>query len=221
METCDKRYLIDIGTDVTEQFAVKNLPLSAISAIFITHMHSDHTNGLLPFLFLSNGAFKDANPTIFLPGNIERTKTVINEWLKCNNVESIREMDYQPVNVGHIYDDGFIKVTAFLTKHINYSYSYLVEAEGKRVFFSGDLSGKGPEYDFPLSVLSSPLDLAICESAHFDATKYLTVFKTRADTKRLCFNHYSQRFLPSVIYMKNLLKDIEVLIANDGMEIII
>ena len=219
IEIGENRYIIDMGTDITEPFATKNISLSSIRAIFITHMHGDHTNGLIPFLELCNWAYRDeVNPDIFLPGNMEGTIAAINAWLKCNATCEPYPFSYKAVECGVLYDDGVAKVTAFLTKHTAASYAYLFEAEGKRILFGGDLSHKGPAEDFPVSVLEKPLDLAICEAAHFDATEYLPIFKGNENLKALCFNHYSERHLASVIEAKGKLSEIPVVIAADGME---
>ena len=103
--------------------------------------------------------------------------------------------------------------------HIAESYCYLIEAEGKRVFFSGDMCHRGPQNDFPTFIFEKPVDLAICEAAHFRATEYLPIFKGQYHLKKLCFNHYSDRFLASVLEMKELLPEIPVLRAFDGLEI--
>ena len=88
------------------------------------------------------------------------------------------------------------------------------------MLFSGDLCHSGPENDFPLSVLSEPLDLAICESAHFEATDYVPLLKGNKNLKKLCFNHYSELYLKSVLDAKKIFsQDIEVTIATDGLEI--
>jgi hypothetical protein len=86
------------------------------------------------------------------------------------------------------------------------------------VLFGGDLSHGGPSDDFPVSVLDAPLDLAICEAAHFDATDYLPLFKGNKNLKMVCFNHYSEWHIRSVYEAKEALSEIPVFVATDGME---
>jgi Cft2 family RNA processing exonuclease len=114
-----------------------------------------------------------------------------------------------------IFDDGALKVTAFRTKHCAVSYSYLVEAEGKRILFSGDLS-KNPSDDFPHAVLDLPLDLAILESAHFTPKEYINILSGK-DVKRVCFNHYSRRWIEDIGYTIKALES-PVILATDGLE---
>jgi len=218
IEIGENRYFIDMGSQSIEGLATRNIPIESVKAIFVTHMHGDHTNGLISFVDLCSWRFKNASPIIYLPGNAENAKNTISAWLSCNGTP-MRDFDFRQVNEGTLFDDGLIRVTAYRTRHIEFSYSFLIEAEGKRILFSGDLSHT-PSQDFPISVLDEPLDLAICEGAHFKATDYVPFLKGNKNLKKLCFNHYSSRFLPSVLEAKEIFsEDIEVVIASDGTEI--
>ncbi len=214
------RYFIDMGTSAVEGLRTRGMPIESVNGIFITHMHGDHTDGLIPFIDICNWKFIEAQPKFFLPTDTEQFRAIVSGWIELNG-NTLRDFDFFEVREGTVFEDENIKVTAFKTKHITFSpsYAYLVEAEGKRVFFSGDLSHKGPTDDFPVSVLNRPLDLAICEAAHFKATEYLSLFEGKENLKRLCFNHYSDRFLASVIEMTRLMPDIPVYRATDDMVI--
>ena len=213
-----KRYFIDMGTQSIEGLITRGIPIESVRAIFITHMHGDHANGLLSFLDECSWKFKSAEPTVFLPGDKEKIVFAIKGWISCTGIEP-RAFDYRGVSEGQIYDDGTLRVTAFKTKHTAASYSYLLEAESKRVFFSGDLSQNGPTEDLAISVFEKTVDLAVCEAAHFEATDYVALFKGQKKPKLLCFNHYSERRLPSVLAVPALLPDIKVIRASDGLEI--
>lgn len=217
VEVGPNRYFIDMGTMAEEQLISRAIPPESVKSIFITHMHGDHTGGLPSFLCLCCWAFKRADPEVYLPADVEATVSAISGWLMCNGV-TLRPFRFGKVFEGVIFDDGALKVTAFKTKHIADSYAFLLEAEGKRVLFTGDLCHGNPAADFPVSVLEAPLDLAVCEAAHFEATAYLPIFKGNKNLKRLCFNHYSDRFLPSVLAMRGLLDGVFVFRAHDGLE---
>lgn len=220
IELGEDRYFIDMGSQSIEELVTRGISVESVKAIFITHMHGDHNNGLLSYLDLCSWYYKKANPAVYLPGDVEGTKAAIAAWIRCNGVE-MRPFVFGEVVAGVIYDDGKLKVSAYKTKHTAESHAFLVEAEGKRVLFTGDLKHKDPSEDFPMEVLAQPLDLAICESAHFEATKYLPLFENNENLKKLCFNHYSDRFLSSVLSMKSLLPNVDVMRATYGMEIVL
>lgn len=219
LEVGENRYFIDMGTQSIEKLIDRKIPVDSVKAIFITHMHGDHTDGLFSFIDLCNWYYKTANPKLYFPADVQKVKQVFADWIGCNG-STLRDFAFETVCEGLVYDDGVIRLTAYKTMHTDRSYAYLVEAEGKRVLFSGDLKARTAE-DFPLSVLDSPLDLAICECAHFEATVYLKYFENNKNLKKLCFNHYSDRFLPSVLAVENQLAQTDVFRATDDMEIIV
>lgn len=218
IEVGEARYFVDMGCQSIEGLRTRGIPVESVKAIFITHMHGDHSNGLVSFLDLCSWYFKKADPVVYIPGDVEGVKNAAAAWMRCNGTE-MRPFEFRPVTAGALYDDGILKVTAYKTMHIASSYAFLLEADGKRVLFTGDLKHNDPTADFPAEVLDSPLDLAICESAHFEATKYLPIFENNKNLLKICFNHYSDRFLSSVLSMKELLPDVAVLRAADNMEI--
>ena len=219
IEVGENRYFIDMGTQSIEQMITHRMAPNSVKGIFFTHMHGDHTNGLISFVDLCSWYFKDVDPVIFLPEPVEDATAAMTAWLKCNGTP-MKPFRFEPVKEGLLYTDEAIRVTAFRTKHNQMSHAYLVEAEGKRVLFSGDLCHKGPAEDFPVSVFEKPLDLAICEVAHFPATKYLPLFENQPNLKKLCFNHYSHTFQP---YIYDVIKalDIPVFMACDDTEIVL
>ncbi len=220
IEVGENRYFVDMGTQSIEQLITRNIPVESVKAVFVTHMHGDHNNGLISFLDLCSWAYRETDPEIFLPGDTERARAAIAAWLGCNGTK-LRPFEFRHVEEGKVFDDGILRVTAYRTAHIDFSYAYLIEAEGKRVLFSGDLSHH-PAADFPYAVLDSPLDLAICESAHFAATEYIPILGESGNVKRLCFNHYSSRFLSSVLEAKAILSEkFEVILATDGSEVLL
>ena len=218
IEVGENRYFVDMGTQSIEGLIDRNIPVESVRAVFVTHMHGDHNNGLVSLLDLCSWAYRETAPVICLPGDTEGARAALTAWLACNGTV-LRPFEFRHVEEGLVFDDGVLRVTAYKTAHTDASYAYLVEAEGKRILFSGDLSHH-PERDFPRAALLLPVDLAVCESAHFAATEYLPILGGNKNLKRLCFNHYSPRFLLSVLEAKAALsEEMEVLLATDGAEL--
>src|ERR1700687_5383052 len=48
-----RTFLFDAGTGVERQLSAAKLPINGVTAVFITHLHSDHTLGL-PDLILTS-----------------------------------------------------------------------------------------------------------------------------------------------------------------------
>lgn len=214
IETGGRVYFVDMGTSAVDALRTRGIPVEAVQAVFITHMHGDHTNGLIPFIDLITWYFKQVDPLICLP--MAEAADVIERWLKATLNEQPHRTRYRQTEEGLVYDDGVLRVTAAATKHCLRSFAYLVEAEGKRVLFTGDL--RGAQVDFPEAALAQSVDLVVCEAAHFKATDYLPVFE-RGDIAKVCVTHYNEEFFESVLQMQKALnaRGVEAVRATDGL----
>lgn len=193
IEVGENIYFVDMGTSAIDALRTRGMSIDAVKGIFVTHMHGDHTNGLIQFVDLLTWYFKTPDPVICLPD--VKAAAVIKDWLQVTMNGAEKEMQYRETQPGVVYDDGVLKATAIPTQHCPHSFAYLIEAEGKTVLFTGDL--KNPGIDFPETAQQQPLDLVVCESAHFSATDYLPVFE-KCDIRKVCVTHYFEPFLPSV-----------------------
>lgn len=220
IEIGEKKYIIDLGTILIEQLANRNINIAEINALFITHMHRDHTDGLPSYYLRLHSPYgKLADPDIFLPGPIEPIIDALKAWRMCNGAtpESVfRPIKFHEVQEGEIFNDGTLKVTALPTKHsqVLNCYSYLLEAEGKRVFFSGDFN-RQPDEEFHYEILDEQLDLAVCELGHFKAEKYGIIFAEKPP-KKLIINHISKKNMASA-YDFRLSSEFPTDLAHDGM----
>ena len=122
------------------------------------------------------------------------TRTLLG-WLAASVVILVAAMTgctscKKPEIAEDLYDDGVIRVTPFPTRHMGDrpAFSYLVEAEGKKVMFSGDLSPRLTGDDFPAYTLGSEVDLLVCEMAHFGVSE-VTPWLERCQAKKVLFNH--------------------------------
>ena len=193
VSTSAGKYLIDAGGPVTDMLIRQHIAPAEIKAIFVTHMHGDHVNGLPAFTDLISWYFKTADPLICLP---DRTGAdALRTWDSAVLGSAVRDIRYEIYREGMIYDDGHMLVTALQSRHCSLSYSFKLEAEGKRVVFTGDLAGL--DIDFPRSCFEEDCDAVICEAAHFPATEAAPVFE-KCRTENIYINHISPRQMPSI-----------------------
>ena len=213
IEVSGRYYFVDMGCPAIDDLITKGIPVDAVKAIFITHHHGDHTDGLLSMIGLCAWYFKTANPEVYL-SKIEQADA-IRGWLNTTTMAE-QKTPYFEVKPGVIFDDGFLKVTAIATKHCDRSYAYLVEAEGKTVLFTGDLGH--PDRDFPEIIKGKTTDLVVCEGAHFPVVDYLPHF-AQCDIKKVCVNHYAPWNIPHIQQLTKDMGDVPVTMVSDGMEV--
>jgi len=186
-------YFIDAGAPLIDILLRRGADLNSVRAIFTTHIHGDHTDGILSLADLFNWHYRTASVDIYLTEQhgidmfSEMIRTV--EGGKALDTARVRFKLMTPETV---CEDENIRLTPIPTRHMAYldrpSYSYLLEAEGRRVLFSGDLSGRLEKGDFPAYALENDVDLMICEMAHF-GVDHIRPYLARCRAKTLLFNH--------------------------------
>ena len=186
-------YIIDAGADLNHNLINYDIPLETVKAVFITHAHSDHFDGIINFSnnILWYSPYFVCKPEFYFPDAV--CTKLVKTWLETIPGGSKGKTDALNHNVyseGVIFDDGILKVTALRTFHIENSFAFLLEAEGKKIFYSGDMKYGLPEY---LDLLGdNHYDLVICEGAHHDpGTINDKLLKTPTD--KLYINHVYPR----------------------------
>jgi len=171
-------YLLDAGGGVASQLARREVSPDALRAVFISHMHADHIAGLpLLLQWLQLNKRKRALPICLPQEGVDGFESLLSmcylfpEWLGF-------ELEVLGVEEGPGYEEAGLAVEAIPNRHLEgflerlkevgdprrgESYSYAVEADGKRVLFSGDL---GHAWEVPERLRGA--DLAIVELAHFE-----------------------------------------------------
>ena len=219
-------YFIDAGAPVIDLLLRRGRHPNEIRAVFCTHHHGDHTDGLLNLTDLCNWAYTDSSVDIFV------TKAEQAEILKACVIISSKPVDtdrlrYHTAKAGTVYEDENVRVTYFPTRHCEPfpSYAILVEAEGKRALFTGDMSNGLEKNDFPVYAIENETDLVVSELAHF-ACSAVVPYAERLRTKRLVFNHvnfaHGGRKFEEIEEMNVSGKyPFTVAAANDGDEILL
>ena len=209
-----KHYVIDAGAPIMGLLPTRGFSYSAVAGIFITHNHSDHFLGLVEFIrqIEGFGEFEGIHVNVHVPEEFPSAainvfnfgdpagKPVPLPGGAHTRKDPGRRIDFitYPDPESVIFDDGKVKITAIPNMHIAHSHSFLIEAEGKRVVFSGDMKRDFPDYP---AVLTEPgaaggrVNLFVVEGAHTRLCKpeIIEIFR-RTRTQRLIVSHVNYAF---------------------------
>ena len=185
-------YVIDAGGPLLDMLLKAGKTPVDVKGIFITHDHADHMAGLYGFLDTVNWYYKAAAMKVFLPE--QKVCDLLSELLTFVGDRPVDEsrICWGIVQEGLVYEDENIKITAAPTAHLKKfgrpAYSYLVEAEGKKIVFTGDLSQWLEAEDYPVAATTQETDVVICEFAHF-TPEQIETYMEKTKTKQFWFNH--------------------------------
>ena len=187
LESEGSRYLFDVGAPAADLMTRKGYPFSSLKAVFVTHLHGDHIGGLPNLLDLSNWYYRDSAYRVLLPE--ERGVTLLQQYIEVTSALPLREaLALSSFEAGEIYRDEHITVRAVEVAHSPAvkSFGFLVECEGKRIYFTGDMCHD--LHDFPAFLYENEVDLLITELAHFPVSLLFEKLAT-CKAKRICLNH--------------------------------
>lgn len=180
---------------------IKNKPPDAV---LITHPHLDHF-GLLPFV----------NPAIPLYMSLG-TKLMIGEVSNLFNRVDQDLKDVRMLDAWKPFKIGDITITPFLADHAGFdARGFLIEAEGKKIFYTGDFRGHGKKSEVFENLLKHPpadIDYLIAEGTHIESGEYPyknekdvedAMVEKMAATKGLVFINYSAANIDRIVTIYN------------------
>ncbi len=212
----DSYYLFDCGGNAEGKMTDLHLPVDKIRAVFVTHMHEDHAGTLSAIAKRFCVYHREASPvTFFLPE--EEGISAFGAWLSALHIKNDGRVRMHTVSVGKIYEDENITVSAIATEHIENgafpSFAFLIEAEGKKMLYTGDLATDF--HDYPKILLKEYFDAVLCELVHFRVEKNLdTIAQTK--TGKMIFTHLSPYNIPRIRSAEARLP-FPIEIAEDGV----
>ena len=150
VEAGKQKLLFDCGRGATQRLYQLHIPFNEISALFLTHLHSDHTVGI-PDLWLTGWVMGRSIPLpVWGP---EGTKAMMEHLQQAYafDIHIRRDVDTKlpgagaevvanDIGEGVVYNNSGVKVTAFLVDHaeIKPAFGYRVDYGGHSVTLSGD-----------------------------------------------------------------------------------
>jgi ribonuclease Z len=193
--------LIDCGEPVSRSFKATGLSYETIDRIFLSHLHSDHVGGL--FMLLQGFWLEQRRQqlTIHLPGDaIQPIANMLNAAYLFPEVLPF-PLHFEPLTAGKAISIADVQVTPYRSTHLDSlkkhfqsrypgeyaAYCFQIVASKRRIAHSADIGT--PEDLDPL--LKQPIDLLVCELAHFEPEELFTYLKDKK-IGQILFTHLSR-----------------------------
>ena len=233
ISTGGKHYLVDAGAPVLTLLKNYDIPLTDVAGVFITHSHHDHFMGLAVLTQQINefSQFKDVSFPVFVPDEEDYHRMFAFIFGNPSFHGRLAYTIYGGLTDPYgdrsrrvsavIFDDGNLKVTAIPVDHYQNAHAFLLEAEGKRVVFTGDLLADMPDYPAVITETDTDLDVVVTEGAHTRLNKpeIMALLKS-SRTGKLIITHRYTHVNPdeAVAALGDYCKDkFETLTAFDSM----
>ena len=215
LESGGSIYFIDAGAPIVDHLVDNGKDINNLRAVFTTHVHSDHTVGLVHLVNLMNWYYKKSEADIFVTEQEHIDATVRWTYTAGDGELDTERIRFKIPTVGIVYRDENITVEYIPTAHMKNSYAILVTEGEKRVLFGGDLSHGLKKKDVP-SVIKENIDGFVCELAHFTVDE-LAPYLDECRARRLFFIHAKPKRYVDIEKLKGLY-DFEILTPSDGDE---
>jgi ribonuclease BN (tRNA processing enzyme) len=221
VESDESRTLLDCGEGAAASLLKCGLEPNNIDHIVISHTHPDHCSGLpliLQYMHLTN---RQTPLKIYLPEGVTRVFELFFRQIYLINEKLTFQYQLDCYSEGSILEAGVLKLSALRNRHLEHyrpyaerygftlgSFSINLEAEGKRIYYSGDLKGL-EDFQPP-----SGVDLLIVECTHLLGEDILKIASDKG-IPQVVFTHIPPEIKVSEIKYANLTG----IFAYDGYQI--
>ena len=143
-------FLFDAGAGVMRRVAAAGVPIDGFTAVFLTHLHSDHTLGL-PDVIHTTWVMGRSKPTPVIgpPGTAKMVEHIQSAWAediaqrteglergrRGGHVVAVRETEG-----GVVYDSAGIRIRAIRVHHGSWpvSFAFRIDAPDRSIVLGGD-----------------------------------------------------------------------------------
>lgn len=147
LEASGQALVIDAGlplyADEPSRSDVPRIAEKTLRGIIVSHPHQDHY-GLLPRM---------PRVPVVMGGTARRILKAAQPYMRNSDLgmDGLDLIDRQPISLGPF------RITPYLVDHSAYdAYSLLIEADGKRLFYSGDIRAHGRKFKLVEALLAHP-----------------------------------------------------------------
>ena len=229
-------YLFDAGEPCAASLVRAGIGPEQLRAVFLSHMHSDHSSGLPLLLQWMDLRRRRAPLSVCAPASaLQGIRAYLALLLvKFGDRGYSFPLELAPVSEGVAYEDENVRVTAWANTHLAgvaeevdragiapdglclESYSFQVNVGGTHVVYSGDMGA--PE---DLDRFVDGTDLLLCELAHFAPERLFEYLAGKNVMRTVCLHihpDWDARAEECLALGRRYLGD-RVAIAHDGMEL--
>ena len=143
-------FLFDVGAGVMRRLQAANLPINGPEALFITHLHSDHTLGYAD-LILTSWVMRRRTPfPVYGPRGLRRMTghllAAYSEDIRIrtdgleHEVAGGYRVNVHEIRAGVVYEKDGVRVTAIAVQHGAWkeSFGYRIDTPDRSIVISGD-----------------------------------------------------------------------------------